>query len=93
MLGARIGETIRPFPGLTPVSKRLHDCLADVGSLEASKYELDSIRATLLLNFGATEHNHYNFTITDEGSTSKLLMDVLTRIVASAPYGSTEEKK
>lgn len=79
-MGALLGEKPRPYPGLAPVAKRLHDMMADLAKLEKSAYELDQIRATLLLNFGSTDKNHYGFRVADSGSTIDILMSVLTQL-------------
>lgn len=56
--------------------------MLDVG--QENTHELQSIRATLLVNFGEqSEHNKYPFTITDVGTTHSLLVEVLTKLTRS----------
>lgn len=78
-LGTPIGSAPRNFPGLAPVTKRLKDCLSDVTELEKAKYELDSIRATILVNFGSPANGRHGFTITEGNdiSTERLVMQAL----------------
>lgn len=46
--------------------------------LQDDRNELGAIRATLLVNFmEGSIHNHYGFSIKDEGTTLKILMEVL----------------
>lgn len=42
--------------------------------------ELRSIRATLLVNFGKTEHNRYGFVLSDNGSTHNMMLVALERL-------------
>lgn len=92
-LGTKLGDTPRTFPGLAPVAKKLSELQSEVARLEAAKYELDSIRATLLLNFGQLPER-YGFTISDQGSTQALMLTVLQTLVQRCiPLGSKPEDK
>lgn len=89
--GCLIGETPRDWPGLSPLSKKLHDLQKEVQGLEESDHALGSIRATLLLNFGNTEHNRHWFVLKDEGTTLSLLMKVLGEL-GPASIGATTKQ-
>ena len=83
MLGTKLGESVHNFPGLTPIAKELSAIQKQVAGLESAKYELDSIRATLLLNFGVG-HSRFNFAVADEGSTLQMVMNALEQLTRSA---------
>ena len=80
-LGTPLGEPVRSFPGLAPVAKQLSDIQSKVAQLEAAKYELDSIRATLLLNFAPMG------LVDSPISTHEMLMGVLVQLTHRAGWG------
>ncbi len=50
-----------------------------------SEHQLDTIRATLLINFGESKHNTYGFVVADEGTTLDMLVSVLRKLTVTKP--------
>ncbi len=84
-----MSEELKPCPfcptpdaheALKDWEEHLEKIRAHISVIEGKSWELDGIRATLLVNFGATERNTYGFQIEDKGSTHNLMVEVLTKL-------------
>lgn len=91
-LGVPLGQKPRPFPGLAPVSHRLAELQSEVTRLEAAKYELDQIRATILVNFGPLAPRNFGLTLADTSvSTLALVLATLEHFVLYTPLAKPKE--
>lgn len=82
-VGTALGQKDLTFPGLAPVSKKVAALQSEVAELEAAKWELEHVRATLMLNFPTAVRGATG------GTTSAMLMAVLESLIqgqgAAAP--------
>src|SRR6185312_9204530 len=83
--GTVLGQEPHPHHGLAPISQKLDALAHNVHELEEAYDELQSIRATLQLNFGRTAQNKYGFIVRHDESTLRLLLRVLQGLSRHCP--------